>query len=146
MKIYLDNCCLQRPLDDKSQARNRLETEAILAILALWEGGKISIVSSEVLAFELGKNPHPERKAYVTEILAKADVFVEVDRRMVQRAKVLEGQGFRGVDALHLACAEAEGVGYFCSCDDRLLKRARALQPLLVKVVSPLELAEEILE
>ena len=25
MKIYLDNCCLQRPLDDKSQYRNYTE-------------------------------------------------------------------------------------------------------------------------
>lgn len=33
MKIYLDNCSLQRPLDDKSQIRIRLEAEAILAVI-----------------------------------------------------------------------------------------------------------------
>jgi len=33
MKLYLDTCCLQRPLDDQRQARIRLETEAILALL-----------------------------------------------------------------------------------------------------------------
>ena len=146
MKIYLDNCCLQRPLDDKSQSRIQLESEAILAILTLCEQQKIRLVSSDVLEFELGKNPHPQRKAYVTEILAKADIFVQVDLKITQRAKALEGLGFKGADALHISCAEAEQVDYFCSCDDKLLKRARALNLLLVKIVSPLELAEEIVE
>ncbi len=146
MKLYLDNCCLQRPLDDKSHRRIQLESEAILAILSACEDQQISLVSSEVLEFELDKNPHPQRKAYVTEILAKAEVFVEIDRTITQRAKALEGYGLKGVDALHVACAEAEQVDYFCSCDDRLLKRARSLNNLRVQVVSPLELAQEIIE
>ncbi|WP_420642969.1 hypothetical protein [Candidatus Leptofilum sp.] len=29
MKIYLDVCCLNRPFDDQTQDRMRLETEAI---------------------------------------------------------------------------------------------------------------------
>jgi len=29
MKIYLDNCALQRPLDDKSNLKNRFETIVI---------------------------------------------------------------------------------------------------------------------
>jgi hypothetical protein len=146
MKIYLDNCCLQRPLDDKSQGRIQLEAEAILAILTLCEEQKASLVSSDVLEYELGKNPHPQRKAYGGEVLDKAEIFVEVDPPITQRAKTLEGLGFKGADALHLACAEAAQVDYFCSCDDKLLRRARTVPVLLVKVVSPLELAEEVLE
>ena len=41
MKVYLDNCCLQRPLDDKRQAGVQLEAEAVLAILTLYEAQKI---------------------------------------------------------------------------------------------------------
>jgi hypothetical protein len=144
MKIYLDNCCLQRPLDNKSQIRIQLESEAILAVLALCESGKVSIVSSEVLEFELDRNPNPQRKTYVGEILAKAESFVEIDRQITQRAKMLETLGFKAMDALHLACAEAEQVDYFCSCDDRLLRRARTVPTLTIRTVSPLELAEEI--
>lgn len=117
-----------------------------MAILALCEEQKISLVASEVLEFEVDKNPHPERKAYVTEVLTQSDIFVEIDPKIIQRAQRLETFGFRGVDALHLACAEAEQVDYFCSCDDKLLKRARSLGTLLVKTVSPLQLAEEIIE
>ncbi|MFN0197095.1 MAG: PIN domain protein, partial [Planctomycetaceae bacterium] len=32
MRIYLDNCCFNRPFDDQRQIRVRLETEAKLCI------------------------------------------------------------------------------------------------------------------
>jgi predicted nucleic acid-binding protein len=146
MKIYLDNCCLQRPLDDKSQLRIQLEAEAILAVLTFCEEQEVQLVSSDVLEFEKDKNPHPQRKAYVEEILANAPVFVELNDKIVQRGKELEQVGFKGADALHIACAESEQVDYFCSCDERLLRRAKTLKVIRVKVVSPLELVEEIIE
>lgn len=146
MKIYLDNCCLQRPLDDKSQLRIQLEAEAILAVLTLCENQEVQLVSSDVLEFEKDKSPHPQRQAYVEEILAKAPIFVELNNQITQRGKELENVGFKGADALHLACAEAERVDYFCSCDERLLRRAKTLKIVRVKVVSPLELVEEIIE
>ena len=49
-----------------------------------------------------------------------------------------------GTDALHLALAEAAGVDYFCTCDDRLLRRIRQIQGLKVKAVSPIQLIEEL--
>ena len=146
MKVYLDNCCLQRPLDDRSQVRIQLESEAVLAILALCEVQQVSLVSSDVLIFEIDRNPHPQRQTYAREALADAEIFVTVDSLVTQRAKALEGVGFKGADALHLACAEAAQVDYFCSCDDRLIRRAKTVQSLRVKVVSPLELAEEIVK
>lgn len=94
MKIYLDNCCLQRPLDDKSQLRIQLEAEAILAVLAFCENQEIQLVSSDVLEFEKDKNPHPQRQAYVDEILAKAPIFVELDNQITQRGRELEKVGF----------------------------------------------------
>lgn len=96
--------------------------------------------------FEKDKNPHPQRKAYVEEILANALIFVELDPKLIQRGKELEAVGFKGADALHLACAEAAKVDYFCSCDEKLIRRAKTLKVVRVRVVSPLELAEEIIE
>jgi predicted nucleic acid-binding protein len=48
------------------------------------------------------------------------------------------------LDALHLASAEAAQVDYFCTCDDRLLKKAKTVHDLKTVVVSPIELAEEL--
>ena len=53
--------------------------------------------------------------------------------------------GLRHLDALHLAAAEAEAVDYFCTCDDRFFKKAKARTDIAVRVVSPLELAQEVL-
>lgn len=90
MKIYFDNCCLQRPLDDKSQLRIQLEAEAVLAVLTFCESQEVELVSSDVLTFEKDKNPHMERKAYVEEILANAPIYVELTPAIIQRGKELE--------------------------------------------------------
>ena len=60
------------------------------------------------------------------------------------RARNLLTYRVKPMDALHLACAEAASVRYFCTCDDRLLKRAKGIADLRVNVVSPLELVEEL--
>jgi hypothetical protein len=39
MRVYLDACCLNRPFDDRSQDRIRLEAEAVLAIIERVETG-----------------------------------------------------------------------------------------------------------
>jgi hypothetical protein len=145
MKIYLDNCSLHRPLDDRTHPRINLEAEAILSILMLCEKEEITLVSSDILLFEVNRNPYAQSKAIVSEILAKAPLLVSLTDAIEQRAKELEGRGFKALDALHLACAEAEASEYFCSCDDRLLNRARVQTDFTLKVVSPLELAQEVL-
>lgn len=137
MKVYLDTCSLHRPLDDKAQVRIALEAEAVLAILALSEAGAVSLVSSDVVVFEVDRNPHPQRKAFVSEIIVRAPIIVPLSDTIEQRAKLLEGRGFKPLDALHLASAEAEQVDYFCTCHDRFLKRAKAQSDLMIKVVSP---------
>ena len=34
MRIYFDTCCLQRPLDDQTQPRIRVETEAVFTLVS----------------------------------------------------------------------------------------------------------------
>jgi len=61
------------------------------------------------------------------------------------RARVLEQGGIKPLDALHVASAEAGNAAYFCTCDDRLLKRLLARTDLQVTVVTPLELIQRVL-
>ncbi len=144
VKIYLDNCTLNRPLDDKGQLRVALEAEAVLGILTRFEAGDFSLMASEVLSLEVQRSSQPERKAFVEAILETATEFVSLDAAVRQRGNDLEKRGFRAFDALHLASAEAAGADFFCTCDDRVLKKAARQKDLRVRVVGPLELAEEI--
>jgi hypothetical protein len=70
MRIYFDACCLQRPLDDRSQLRVNVEAEAVLAVLRLVENGDIELVSSDALLFEIGRTPDAERRDGALTILA----------------------------------------------------------------------------
>lgn len=146
MRIYFDTCSLHRPLDDKTQLRVSLEAEAVLGVLALCETGEVSLVSSDVLVLENDRNPQAKRKAFVAGILEQAASIIEVNQVIGMRAKELEKRGFKAFDALHIACAEAAKVDYLCTCDDRMLKKARRQADLSVKVVAPLDLAQELTE
>src|SRR5262245_9147104 len=125
MKIYLDLCCWQRPFDDRSQSRVAVEAEAILGILALFESNGITLVVSEVLEFVLGRRPDAERNVSIEAFLTRAHQLVALDDIIESRAKILEASGFKPIDALHVASAEAASVDVFCTCDDRLLKKGR---------------------
>ena len=144
MKIYLDTCSLQRPLDSRNQVRIVLEAEAVLGVLALLESGKIDLVSSEILLFEIGRNPSLTRQEYALVVLSRAKAFVTLHERVERRARVFETLGIKPLDALHLASAEEAQVDYFCTCDDRFLRMAKAIPGLRTKAVSPVELIKEL--
>jgi predicted nucleic acid-binding protein len=144
MKIYFDACAIQRPLDHATHLRIRLEIEALTGIFEQVDSGAIKLVSSEVLALEIERIPTPLRRRYAANLLIQAVTSIVVTVEIEQRARYFTAHRMKPMDALHLACAEAEAVSYFCTCDDRLLKRAKTIADLRVVVVSPLELVEEI--
>ena len=96
MRIYLDLCAIQRPLDDQAQLRIRAEAEAVLSVL--------------------------------------------------RRAERYEAAGVKRLDALHLASAVEAEADYFCTTDDHLLRRGRAVNTAATSVVSPLELVVHLSE
>jgi len=61
-----------------------------------------------------------------------------------ERASQFLQHGIKPLDALHLALAEASKADYFCTCDDQLAHKARRIGDLQVKVISPLDLIQEI--
>ena len=73
-------------------------------------------------------------------------MFVELDEQVERRANELNAIGLKPLDALHVSSAEVAGADYFCTCDDRLIKRARTIEKLGTRVVSPVEVIGEIEE
>ncbi len=144
MRIYLDCCCLQLPFDDKSQPRIAVEAEAVLVILALCESGQLKLISSDALLFEIGRIPDQNRKDDALAILKIANETFELTPELEAFARRLETSGLKPLDALHLAFASASNVDYFCTCDDKFLKKAKSFTRLNIKVVSPTELVMEL--
>jgi len=56
IKVYLDNCCFNRPYDDQTQLRIELETKAKLYIQQQIIEKKIILATSVILEFENNDN------------------------------------------------------------------------------------------
>ena len=69
MKLYLDMCSLQRPLDTKTQMRVAVEAEAILNVLAFCEAEYADLRVSDALVFETEQNAHQERDTGLLRII-----------------------------------------------------------------------------
>jgi len=143
MRLFLDMCSIQRPLDDRTQPRIAVEAEAVLIVLSLCEKGSIELVVSRSLQFEMERNPHPLRKEYAAHVLGKGTVFIERTTDVDERTRQLHKAGIKPLDAAHLAAAVQAKVDFFCTCDDRLLRRARTIDTLGTQVVTPLQLVAE---
>jgi predicted nucleic acid-binding protein len=142
--VYIDVCCLNRPFDDQTQDRIRLESEAVLLILARVERGELAWISSDVIAAEIRKTPDPDRRDRLVALVKAAERVVEFNEVIEARAAEIAPLGFKAFDDLHLASAEAAGADLLLTTDDRLLRAAgRSAEHLRVQVVNPLDWLRE---
>jgi predicted nucleic acid-binding protein len=144
VKIYLDLCAIQRPLDTPNQVRIALEAEAVLGIIRFCESEQVELISSEALLYEGDQSVLSIRKEHTHAVLAKAKSVVTVTKKESLRATNLITFGIKPLDALHLALAESANADYFCTCDDKLLQNSKRVSDLMVKVVNPIDLVQEI--
>ena len=135
MKIYLDNCCYNRPYDDQRQVRIFLETQAKLHIQQLIIQGKLKLVCSFILRYENSENPNISNRDSIAQFLANASEYVGADEFMKQ--------GIKMKDATHLACAIKAGCDYFLTTDDQLIKK---YHDNAIKVRTPLTFLENLEE
>ena len=144
-RVYLDVGCLNRPHDDQTQDRVRLESEAILLILERIEEGRWTWIVSEVLEDEIEETPDPTRRGRVRLMIASDATRIEAGDAEVRRGEEPEKLGFQTYDALHLACAESGHADVFLTTDDRLLRVAtRVAASLRARVANPLDWLREV--
>ena len=123
MKIYLDNCCFNRPFDDQLQFRIRLEAEAKLKIQDEIRSGNIDLVWSYVLDYENSKNPFEERKNQIHEWRALSVTIVRANDKIIKLSNHFIEEGVQKFDALHIACAINSGCEYLLTTDDKVLNK-----------------------
>jgi hypothetical protein len=140
MRIYFNTSALNRPLDDLSSDRVRIEAEAVIALLAAVERGTVDWIGSAYLDFEVEQDPDGERVRRVRSLLGLVRDRTRTSTAVALRARTLERAGFRGLDALHIASAEAGGADLLITTDDRMIRRAVSTQlDLRVRLVTPPE-------
>jgi predicted nucleic acid-binding protein len=132
MRVYLDICCFNRPFDDQSQARVRLEAEAKLEIQQRIANGRLELAWSYVLEHENHANPFELRRNLVARWKSEAVVDIEETDWILLQAHEIASRGMRAADALHVACAIAAGCDFFLTTDDVILKRMQGFARITV--------------
>ena len=125
MRVYLDNCCFNRPYDDQEQLRIHIESQAKIYIQYLIKTKSIELASSFVLRFENSNNPYDIRKNAINQFI-ESNSFVFIDETLsdyvTQKAKIIMQAGIKFYDACHVACAILSKCDFFLTTDKRLLK------------------------
>ena len=132
MRVYLDNCCFNRPFDDQAQARIRLETEAKLHIQENIRNGALELVWSYILDSENAANPFEERRVTIAGWKQAAMIDVEESPAILLKASALVDIGLKPKDALHLSCAIVGGCRYFLTTDDDIYRCGKQVGEITV--------------
>ena len=125
MRVYLDNCCFNRPYDSQSQMRISLETQAKLYIQESIRNQEIELAASYMLRFENEQNPYEIRRQAITEYIRNnMSVYIGYDKmeEVAREAKSIMETGIKPKDAIHVASAIIAGCDCFLTTDTRLLK------------------------
>ena len=135
--IYLDNCAFNRPYDDQSFMRIKLETDAKLYIQDEIKAHHLALAWSYMLDFENAMNPFQEHRAQIQQWKIYAETTIEEQENILIAANALLRLGLKKKDAIHLACANALTCHYFITTDDGVLKKRKDVDG--ITIVNPVE-------
>ena len=138
LKLYLDNCCFNRPFDDQSQLLVRLETEAKLYIQEEIKNETFELVWSYILEQENRENPFECRQQAISPWRLRAKVDIDESEKVIQIAETYQQLGLRPKDSLHVACAIVAKADFFITTDHRMLK----LTNKPIKIVDPIQFVQ----
>jgi len=138
MKIYLDNCCFNRPFDLQEQRIIVMESEAVLTIIdKCKKNNNYFFFGSDILDEEMDNITDPIKKQNVLNLYSFAKEHIELNPAILKRAVDLQAFNLGPYDALHLASAEYGKADIFLTTDRKLIKQAKKIE-LSVDVSSPL--------
>ena len=83
MRIYLDNCCYNRPYDDQTQMTISLETQAKLYIQDCVRKGEYELVTSFILLYEISRNPNSVHSKSILNYIQQYSILFVSDKDIV---------------------------------------------------------------
>ena len=123
MRVYLDNCCFNRPYDEQVSAVIRMETDAKLHVQELIRSGEIELCWSFILDYENAANPFEEVRDRIGEWKNFAVADCALSDEIAEKAAQLMELGLRQMDASHVSCAMYLNADYFLTTDKKILNK-----------------------
>jgi len=122
-KVYLDNCCFNRPFDDQSQLLVRLETEAVLFIQDEIKSGNLELIWSSILDFENDANPFTTRRDAIRIWRKRSLAVIRPNAEVKEIAKALQVRNIHLKDSLHIASAVVSQCHFLITTDGKMLNK-----------------------
>ena len=116
-RIYLDNCCFNRPYDNQENIKVQIETESKLYIQRKIKESQYSLVWSYILEYENQSNPYMIRKEEILEWKKISTIIIKPSEEIFNRAEKLLSYNIKFKDALHLSCAIEAKADFFITTD-----------------------------
>lgn len=139
MRLYLDNCCFNRPFDDQTQIKISLESQSKLAVQAMILQGQHELVWSYMLEYENAQNPFDIRKESIIKWKNIASVNIKENENIINTAESFVLKGLKPKDAIHVACAIDAFCDYFLTTDIGILKKNIEG----IKIINPIDFIRE---
>jgi len=132
MKIYLDNCCFNRPFDNQSVMTIKLESDAKLFIQDLIKQNYIQLVWSFMLDFENNANPFKNKKEWIFKWESYAKEYIILTENIEEYSERLLLLSFKKKDAIHISCAVAGNCQYFITTDKGILRKNDKIKNIII--------------
>ena len=131
--ICLDTNVYSRPFDDQTQADIQAEANAFLEIIAEVKNGKLLLLGSDILDFEVHNVLNAEKRTKIEDYLLLCSKHIESSEDLLNLGKQIQNDcHVRARDALHIASAIIGQARYFLSCDKKVtqMKQSRCYRRL----------------
>jgi len=146
LRIYLDNCCFNRPYDSQSDFKILLETRAKLHVQEAIRCGKFEMIGSYMLEFENEQNTDRMKKKAIRNFQqCYSSFYVPIERREKLQSKIAEIMEYHisYKDATHVACAIYAKCDCLLTTDTRLMKRYKGNEIIILNPVDFIRMEEE---
>ena len=125
--IYLDTNAYSRPFDDQTQTDIQAEANAFLEIIAEVKNGKLLLLGSDILDFEVPNVLNEEKRIKIENYLGLCHQHIENSEDLLNLGKQIHNDcHLRARDALHIASAIIGQARYFLSCDKKVTEMKQA--------------------
>ncbi|GMO61895.1 MAG: hypothetical protein Ta2A_08260 [Treponemataceae bacterium] len=125
--IYMDCCCLNRPNDDQTQDKIRIESDAIISILFKCYYGSWKLTGSDALEYEIMKTPDLNRRNKTLDLYAIRKENITLNGNISGRAFEIQKYGLKSLDSLHFASAEYGKADALLTVDRDFIKFSEKL-------------------
>ena len=143
MRIYLDNCCFNRPYDSQAQFSVSMETRAKLHVQEEIREGLYEMVDSYMLEYENSCNPDEMKRNSIRTFRENFRSYYVPDERhdaLDEKIEEIMSYGIHFKDAVHTACAIYAGCQYLLTTDVKFMRCYKGNE---IRILNPVDFVRE---